>query len=56
MIRWPSHCLLVAVRHGDREIIPNGETVLYAGDYLVILTNEDKTVPVSERIRHLTSR
>ncbi|HEX3075980.1 MAG TPA: ClC family H(+)/Cl(-) exchange transporter [Lachnospiraceae bacterium] len=41
-IEWPCHCLLVAIRRGEHEIIPKGDTVISAGDYLVVLTNEDR--------------
>lgn len=37
---WPEHCLLVAVRRNDSEIIPKGNTRLMAGDVLVVLSNE----------------
>lgn len=41
-IKWPSRCLLVAVRRGEEEIIPKEDTLIYPGDYLVVLTNEDR--------------
>ncbi|MEN6348846.1 MAG: ClC family H(+)/Cl(-) exchange transporter [Syntrophomonas sp.] len=39
-LKWPANCLLVGVRRGEAEIIPHGETIILAGDYLNILTNE----------------
>jgi len=41
-IKWPPSCLLVGIKRGEKEIIPNGSTKIYAGDYLIILTNEDQ--------------
>lgn len=41
-INWPSYCLLVGIKRGKTEIIPKGETRIYAGDYLIVLTNEDE--------------
>jgi Trk K+ transport system NAD-binding subunit len=40
-IKWPSRCLLVAVKRGEDEIILKGDTVNYPGDYLIVLTNEE---------------
>jgi Trk K+ transport system NAD-binding subunit len=40
-IKWPDHCLLVALKRGEAEMIPKGDTLIYAGDYLIVLTNED---------------
>lgn len=48
-IKWPSACLLVAVKRGEDEIIPKGDTFIYPGDYLIVLTNEDK----SSKIIHI---
>lgn len=47
-IKWPSHCLLVAVRRGEQEIIPKGNTVMYAGDYLIVLTNDDRVSKIND--------
>ena len=37
-IKWPKECLLLVIRRGEKEILPHGETVLKAGDTLVLLT------------------
>ncbi len=37
--KWPQNSLLVAVRRGEREIIPHGDTLLLAGDTLIISTD-----------------
>ena len=49
-ICWPNGCLLVGIKRGAEEIIPKGETTIYPGDYLVILTNENEVDKVMEKI------
>ncbi len=49
-VKWPSHCLLVSIKRGALEILPNGETVIYPGDYLVVLTNEDKVSKINDEL------
>lgn len=52
-IKWPSHCLLVAVRRGAQEIIPKGDTVIHSGDYLVVLTNEDRVSKINDALNKM---
>lgn len=33
---WPSEALLVLIKRGEKEIVPHGDTVIYAGDLLYI--------------------
>lgn len=40
-IAWPPSCLLVGIKRGENEIIPKGNTRIYVGDYLIVLTNEN---------------
>jgi H+/Cl- antiporter ClcA len=49
-VKWPAHCLLVAVKHGEQEIIPKGDTIIHAGDYLTVLTNEDKVSKINDAL------
>lgn len=49
-VKWPTHSLLVAVKRGENEIIPKGDTLLLPGDYLVVLTNEDKVSEINDAI------
>lgn len=51
---WPSHCLLVAVKRGGDEIIPKGDTVIFPGDYLIVLTNEDIVSKINDAIIIMT--
>ena len=52
---WPSHCLLVAVKRGGDEIIPKGDTVIFPGDYLIVLTNEDRVSKINDALKKMTS-
>lgn len=38
-IQWPDDCLIVSIARGEEEIIPDGSTVISAGDRLVVLTH-----------------
>ena len=38
-INWPEHTLLVDIKRGENDIVPNGETLLFAGDFLYVLTD-----------------
>ncbi|MCB2299132.1 H(+)/Cl(-) exchange transporter ClcA [Clostridium tagluense] len=49
-VKWPSQCLLVSVKRGEDEIIPKGDTVIYPGDYLVVLTNEDRVSKINDAL------
>lgn len=54
-VKWPSHCLLVAVKRGEHEIIPKGDTVIFTGDYLIVLTNEDRVSKINDALIVMTS-
>ncbi|WPX10159.1 ClC family H(+)/Cl(-) exchange transporter [Caldicellulosiruptor danielii] len=55
-IEWPSDCLLVSIRRGSSELIPRGETKILAGDYLVVLTNENKILDLNEELSIMASQ
>ena len=38
---WPKKCRIVGVIHGENEIVPDGNTVLYPGDKLIVLAEDD---------------
>ncbi|WP_455538862.1 ClC family H(+)/Cl(-) exchange transporter [Terrisporobacter sp.] len=40
-INWPNDCLVVSIYRGEKEILPKGDTKIYAGDLLVVMTNEE---------------
>ncbi len=39
-ISWPKDMLLTSIRRGEVEILPHGDTIIHAGDTLIILTDE----------------
>mgnify|MGYP001943363341 CR=1 FL=1 len=45
-IKWPHCCLLVDVKRGPDQLVPDGETVLRQGDYLYILTKTENAEEV----------
>lgn len=45
-IPWPSGALVVSVKRHDQELVPHGDTILEAGDILVLLCNESESQPV----------
>jgi H+/Cl- antiporter ClcA len=53
-VKWPSRCLLVAVKRGEDEIIPKGDTVIFPGDYLIVLTNEDRICKINDILTSMT--
>lgn len=53
-VNWPNHFLLVAVKRGETEIIPKGDTVIFPGDYLIVLTNDDKVSKINDALAIMT--
>lgn len=49
-ISWPENCLVVSVIRGEKEILPKGDTVINAGDLLIIMTNEDEAPSMIESL------
>jgi len=39
-VPWPEGALIVALRRGEQELIPNGDTEIRHGDYLVVLSSQ----------------
>ncbi|MFT8348141.1 chloride channel protein [Clostridium saccharoperbutylacetonicum] len=54
-IQWPENSLLVAIKRGDREIIPKGDTQILNGDYLVIMANEFEAAECLRKIKPLAA-
>jgi H+/Cl- antiporter ClcA len=50
---WPTDCLLVAIKRGEKEIIPKGDTRIFAGDYLITLTNKDNASKIREGLTEI---
>jgi hypothetical protein len=49
-IEWHPRCLLVSIQRGMKEIIPKGDTLIYPGDYLIVLANENEASEIREAI------
>jgi Trk K+ transport system NAD-binding subunit len=55
-ISLPQNCLLVGIKRGTYELIPKGNTKILAGDYLVVLADEDKATEIREILLNMTQR
>lgn len=49
-IEWPKNILIVSILRGEKEIIPNGDTLLKVGDLITILTDENKASDVIDEV------
>ncbi|MFT8872360.1 MAG: TrkA C-terminal domain-containing protein [Sporolactobacillus sp.] len=49
-IHWPEDSLLVAIRRGEHEIIPHGDTLVRPGDTLVIVADQSCRLLVQRRL------
>lgn len=52
-IAWPAHTVIVDVKRGSGDIIPDDDTCLRAGDYLYVLTD---SVEGAESIRNIVEK
>lgn len=52
-VAWPSGCLIIGLRRGEREIVPRGDTLLRAGDYLVVLFSGEEEREARPAMRRL---
>lgn len=52
-IKWPGKSLLIAVKQGDRHIIPKGDTEIKEGDYLTILTDINSESKIKEILNEM---
>lgn len=53
-IDWPCYCLIVEIKRGCHKIIPNGETIIYAGDYLTVLTDESTAGRLNDLLNEMS--
>lgn len=49
----PSGCLIVGIRRGTKELVPNGSTKVLPGDYLLMLVGAEDPDKVKESMRSL---
>ncbi|HHW07915.1 MAG TPA: hypothetical protein GXX34_10410 [Clostridia bacterium] len=54
-IDLPKNCLLIAIRRGERDIIPRGDTKILAGDILVLMTDLGQETFTREILTRVTS-
>jgi len=54
-INLPQNCLLVGIKRGTSELIPKGDTKILPGDYLVVPTDEDKSIEVQHKLLSMTN-
>ncbi len=52
-ISWPEHSLVVGIRRGNMDIVPDGNTKIMSGDYLVILSSEQALMDINSQMRKL---
>ncbi len=52
-IEWPENSLLVGIRRGDKELIPAQDTVIYPGDYLIVMSGTTKLSHVHSSLQEL---
>lgn len=55
-ITLPQYCLIVSIKRGETELMPQGNTRVIAGDYLYILTNIDHVKHIQELAEECSSR
>lgn len=52
-INWPEHTLVKLIQRGSEELIPNGRTVIVAGDMLILAVDENKRGKVYDAMKKL---
>ncbi|GCF94500.1 ATP synthase F0 subunit A [Enterococcus florum] len=50
-VYWPKEMLLISIRRGSSEILTHGDTVMRAGDQLIILTDAQHAKQIKQHIR-----
>ncbi|WP_300277639.1 ClC family H(+)/Cl(-) exchange transporter [Peptacetobacter sp.] len=54
-IKWPETSLIVAVNRGEKEIIPKGDLKLIHGDFITVMTSQDKSPYVLEELKRIST-
>ena len=49
-IKWPDGILIVGLNRGNKEFVPNGNTKIIQGDYLIILSSDQKFEEINKSI------
>lgn len=50
---WPANSLLISIRHGENEIIPNGDSIIKVGDTLIVTTQHDNRAFVRHQLSEM---
>lgn len=51
-IKWPKNTLLTYIRHGEKNIIPNGDTIIRPGDTLVIAVDHTQRGNIMRELKN----
>lgn len=54
-IYWPKNTLVVSIVRGDKEIIAKGDTEILAGDYVTIITDQNRSADVLDKVVSISS-
>ena len=49
-LSWPKGCLVVSIVRGGEEMIPNGESMLQTGDYVMVMCPKEREVKYREKL------
>lgn len=52
-VEWPQGILIVGIHRGDIDIVPNGNTQINPGDYLIVMSSEMTYNDISVNMRNL---
>ena len=52
-IAWPDKSRIVGIIHGEQETIPDGHTLLYPGDKLIVVAEDDESGRTLEKLTAL---
>lgn len=55
-IEWPKGSLVIGLRRGSEELIPKGETKILPGDYILLLSPENKEHLIKRNVKNLCHR
>lgn len=53
-ISWPDDCLIFAIRRGEKELLPHGDTLIQAGDTLIVITVKGKRAQIRAQLKSLS--
>jgi H+/Cl- antiporter ClcA len=54
-VPWPEKCLIVGIKRGSSEILPNGDTTILSGDLLIVLVDSANSARTKKQIMQMAS-